>query len=102
MAKTEPAVSLPRVAKGKRPYFFEDHNIDQVMTFILELTTEVMVLRDRLDTHERLMDAKGTISRADIEAYRPDEDVEAERNAARDAMVKRVLRIHEPEGRKAE
>ncbi len=92
-------VRLPRVTKGKRPYFFDDPAIDQMMTFFLELMTEVSVMRDRLDTVERLLDSQTTISRADIEAWRPDAAVEAERVAWRDAYVKRVLRIHEPDGR---
>lgn len=93
------AVKLPRVTKGKRPYFFADKSIDQVMTFFLELMTEVMVLRDRQDTIERLLDEKGAISRADIERFIPPADVEAERTAARAAFIGRVLRIHTPEGR---
>ncbi len=97
---TDPAlVKLPRVTKGKRPYFFADQSIDQVMTFFLELMTEVMVLRDRQDTIERLLDQKGAIDREDINSFVPDGDVEAERTAARAAFVKRVLRIHTPEGR---
>jgi hypothetical protein len=99
--KSTPAdtVVLPRLTKGKRPYFFEDHNIDQLMTFLLELMTEVSVVRDRLDTVERLLDRQTTITRSDIEDYRPDEKVEAERLAWRDAYVKRVLRMHVPQGR---
>jgi hypothetical protein len=31
--KDPAAVELPRVTKGKRPYFFEDQSVDQVMTF---------------------------------------------------------------------
>jgi hypothetical protein len=97
--KDPAAVKLPRVTKGKRPYFFEDPSIDQVMTFVLELMTEVMVLRDRQDTIERMLDEKGSISRADLNAYIPDGDVEAERNAERAALINRVLRIHTPGGR---
>jgi hypothetical protein len=93
-------IELPRVTKGKRPYFFDDPNIDQMMTFILELLTEVSVVRERMDTIERLLDSKTSISRADIEDYRPDADAEAERVAWRDAYIKRVLRLHVPEGRK--
>lgn len=96
------SVTLPRVTKGKRPYFFADQSIDQVMTFVLELMTEVMVLRDRQDTIERMLDAKGTISRDDINAYIPDGDVEAERTFERTAFVQRVLRIHTPGGREDE
>jgi hypothetical protein len=101
MLKTVPAdaVVMPRVTKGKRPYFFDDPNIDQLMTFFLELMTEVSVVRDRLDTVERLLDQQTAITRADIENYRPDAASEAERVAWRDAYVKRVLRLHTPQGR---
>jgi hypothetical protein len=101
MAKSVPAdaVVLPRVTKGKRPYFFDDPNIDQMMTFFLELMTEVSVIRDRLDTVEQLLDSQSSITRADIENYRPDAEVEARRVAWRDAYVKRVLRMHVPQGR---
>src|SRR4051812_27019880 len=95
-------VKLPRVTKGKRPYFFEDPSIDQMMTFFLELMAEVMVLRDRQDTIERMLDEKGSISRDDIKGYIPDGDVEAERTAERAAFVQRVLRIHTPGGREDE
>jgi hypothetical protein len=91
----ETQVRLPRVAKGKRPQFFDDPAIDQMMTFIIELSAEVSVVYDRLDTVERLLDAKGTVSRADIEAYRAPETVEAERMARRDAYLKRVFRMHQ-------
>lgn len=93
-ASIAPAIKLPRRAKGKRPQFFNDPAIDQMMTFIIELATEVSVVYDRLDTMERLLDAKGTISRADVEAYRPDEKIEAERMTRRDAYLKRVFRMH--------
>lgn len=89
-------VKLPRVSKGKRPQFFDDPAIDQMMTFFLELMTEVSVLRERMDTVERLLDTKGSVSRAEIEAYRADAAVEAERTAWRDAYFQRVMRMHKP------
>jgi len=89
-----PKISLPRNAKGKRSVFLDDPAIDQMMTFILELSAEVSVVYDRMDTIERLLDEKGTISRADIEKYRPDEQVEADRNARRESYLKRVFRMH--------
>lgn len=87
-------VKFPRAAKGKRPQFFDSAEIDQMMTFIIELTTEVSVLSERLNTVERLLDTQGTISRQDIEAYRPDADGEAERLKARQALAQRVFRMH--------
>lgn len=94
---SEPQIKLPRQSKGKRPYFFDDPAIDQMMTFLVELTAEVSVVFDRLDTVERLLDAKGTVSRADIEAYRPNDAVEAERVNRRDGYLKRVFRMHPPQ-----
>ena len=94
---TPDKVRLPRVSKGKRPQFFDDPAIDQMMTFLLELMTEVSVVRERLDTVERLLDAKGSISRQDIEDYRADSSVEAERTEWREAYTKRVLRMHAPD-----
>lgn len=87
-------VTLPRVTKGKRPAFFEDPAIDQMMTFIIELTTEVGVLRERLDTVERLLDREASVTRASIEAFQADATAEAERAAWRDAFLKRVYRMH--------
>jgi hypothetical protein len=96
-ANDVPAVKLPLTTKGKRPSFFDDPAIDQMMTFILELTAEVSVMRERLDTVERLLDAQGSVTRAAIEDYQPTPEVEAERNAWREAYLKRVLRMHTPE-----
>lgn len=98
MPATPPdSVELPRFTKGKRPSFFADPAMDQMMTFILELTTEVGVLRERQDTVERLLAAKGTISRQDIEEYLPDADAESERAQWRSAFLQRVLRLHPAE-----
>ena len=90
----EPRVKFPRRAKGKRPQFFDSPEIDQMMTFIIELTTEVSVLRDRLNTVEHLLDSQGTISREDIENFTPDPAVEAERLHARRALIEKVFRMH--------
>lgn len=89
-------VHLPRETKGKRPRFFDDPAIDQMMTFLLELTTEVAVMRERLDTVERLLDEQGSVTRAAIEAYQPPPAVENERHAWREAYLKRIYRMHPP------
>jgi hypothetical protein len=88
------AVTLPRQTRGKRPQFFDDPAIDQVMTFVLELATEVAVMRTRLDTVERLLDEHGSVTRAAIEAYEPPPEVEAERDDWRAGYFRRVLRMH--------
>jgi hypothetical protein len=90
-------VKLPRETRGKRPHFFEDPALDQMMTFLIELTTEVSVMRERLDTVERLLESDGKVTRATLEAYRAPPEVEAERAGWRDAYLKRVFRMHPAE-----
>ncbi len=89
------SVKLPRVAKGKRPSFFSDPGVDQLYSITLELAAELSVALERIDTLERLLDQQALLSRDDIEAYRPDASVEAERAARRDAYLQRVFRILE-------
>ena len=79
-------------AKGKRPAYFEDPAIDRTLSIVMAIAGEVSVLRERLDTVERLLDTKGTISRADIEAYTPDRRAGAERGLLTKEYLARILR----------
>jgi len=79
-------------AKGKRPHYFGDPAIDRTLSIVMALVGEVSVLRERLDTVERLLEAKGTISRADIEAYTPDRDAGFERGLATREFITRIMR----------
>lgn len=80
-------------ARGARPYYFESPDIDRLMTIVMSVLEEVSVTRERLDTIERLLDAQGTISRADIDGYLPDETGDEQREAQRQQLLARVLRI---------
>ena len=79
-------------AKGKRPQFFEDPAVERLTSLAMALVAEVSVLRERLDTVERLLETKGSMSRADIAAYMPDKAAGDERGLATRAYVARVLR----------
>ena len=79
-------------AKGRRPDYFDDPAIDRLLSMVLSLVGEVSAVRDRLDTVERLLDAKGTISREDIERYAPDRDSGEERGLATKAYIARIMR----------
>jgi hypothetical protein len=57
MSATDSSAELEtriKTAKGQRPYFFDDPNIDKLLAMFMALVSEVAVLRERLDTHERL------------------------------------------------
>ena len=82
-----------RRAKGKRPEFFDEPAIDQLFAMVLALVSEVSVVRERLDTVERLLDTSGMLNRSLIEGYRPDAAAGHERGLATQAYISRVMRI---------
>lgn len=79
-------------AKGKRPDTLHDFNAERTLSILLAIAGEVSVLRERLDTVERLLDAKGTISRGDIEAYQATGDAAYERALMAKEYVARIMR----------
>ncbi|MBS0474093.1 MAG: hypothetical protein JSR28_02945 [Proteobacteria bacterium] len=81
-----------RKPKGKRPSYFADPQNEELYSILLSLVGEVSVMRQRLDTVERLLEAKGSISRADIEAYVPAGDAAAERSDMIREYILRVMR----------
>jgi hypothetical protein len=79
-------------AKGKRPVYFEDPAIDRTLSIVMALVGEVSVMRERMDTIERLLDTKGVISRADIESYVPDRAAGKERGLITKEYISRIMR----------
>ncbi len=63
---------LERNARGKRPQFYNTPGLDEAMSMIMVLANELMVVRDRLDTVEKVASAKGVMLDAEIEAFEPD------------------------------
>lgn len=84
-------------SKGARPYFLESAETERVMNVAMAVATEVAVLRERLDTLERLLEAKGVIDRSAIEAYVPDDAAAEERQLWHARYAARILRIFQQE-----
>lgn len=84
---------MAKKAKGKRPVFFNDPQIDKMVGIVMALAGEVSVLRERLDTIERLIEWKGPFSRQEIETYRPDPRTMEERERWRAEYIARILRV---------
>lgn len=80
-------------AKGKRPYFFDDPAVERVLSITMAVATELAVTRERLDTVERLLEDGVAISKANIDAYRPDDDAAKERQQWHADYISRILRI---------
>ncbi|MEM7282470.1 MAG: hypothetical protein AAF438_12670 [Pseudomonadota bacterium] len=88
---------LARVAKGKRPQYFSDPATDKLFAIVMSLVAELSVTRDRLDTLERVLARNGSVSLDDVEAYTPDPQVAAKREAKRTAYIERVFRVMQME-----
>jgi hypothetical protein len=92
---TEPVDFIARAgakAKGRRPEYLDSPFEERMLSMMMALIGEVSVLRERVDTVERLLEAKGSISRADIESYAPDLEVGKERNRIIREYIARVMR----------
>ncbi len=86
---------LDRVAyvKNGRPKFFDDPVNDQLLAMVMALLGEVAVLRDRIDTHERLSAARGLWTGEDVDTFVADESVQKKRGCERQAIMDRVLKV---------
>ena len=79
-------------AKGKRPEFFDDPQDERLLSILMAVVGEVSVLRERMDTVERLLEAKGTVTRKDIDGYTPDKQAAYERGLMIREYIYRVMR----------
>jgi hypothetical protein len=79
-------------AKGKRPQYFADAGQERMLSMLMAVIGEVSVLRERLDTVERLLEEKGSLNRTDIESYKPDREAGFERGAATREYIARIMR----------
>jgi hypothetical protein len=80
---------------AKKKHQFEDPAMDTLLGIVVSLANEVYVLRDRLRIIEKMLEAKGTISRADVEAYKPTPEEEEEIRKDNDAFIARLFRVFE-------
>lgn len=97
MSKLDPLLLAGAKPKGKRPYFLEDRDSERLLTIVMALAQEVSVMRERMDTIERLLDKKKTISRKDIEGFAPTKVEAAERGAWTQEFLARILRTLQQE-----
>ena len=84
-------------SKGGRPYFLEDPAVERVLNISMAIAADLAVLHERLDTIERLLESKGHLKRAEIEAYVPDDAAAEERQAWHARFSARILRIVQQE-----
>ncbi len=83
-------------AAGKRPWFL-DPEVERVLTITMAVAQELAVARQRVDTLERLLRAKGILQDGEIDAFAPDADAAVERALWTQEYLSRVLRIVQQE-----
>jgi hypothetical protein len=64
---------LKSTVRGRRPEFYETAGMDQAMSMIMVLAQEFTVMRDRVDTIERIAASKNMVLPQEIEDYAPDQ-----------------------------
>lgn len=85
-------VGAGRKPKGKRPNFLQNPHEERLLSILMAAVAEISVLRERIDTIERLLDKSGTLSQNDIETYVPNKSAAHERSMLTKAYVARVMR----------
>jgi hypothetical protein len=86
-----------RKPAGKRPYFLNPE-VERVLAVTMAVAQELAVARERIDTLERLLEAKGVVARREIEAFIPNADQAVQRGQWSQEYIARILRIVQQEG----
>ena len=84
-------------AKGKRPYFLDNPEVERVMNITMAVAMEVGVMHERLDTIERLLAKKGILNATEIDAFEPNNEEVIARQLWHARYIARVLRIVQQE-----
>lgn len=82
--------------KGKRPFFLENPDVERVLAVTMAVAQELAVMRERLDTVERLLESKG-ISQKDIDNFTPSKPEAEARGAWTQEYLARIFRIYQQE-----
>jgi hypothetical protein len=93
---------LPVDAAGRRPAFFSPDGVDQILTMVLELATELWVLRERVFVIEAVAAEHGLPLKSAVESYALSEAQRAELAGMRAEMMNQLFRTlhqdHRPVG----
>jgi hypothetical protein len=89
----DPFLQAGAKSKGARPWFLKDGDVERVLNITMALAQEVSVLRERLDTVERLLERGDTVSKAAIDGFEPTREEAAERALTTQEFIARILRV---------
>lgn len=75
-----------------RHAFFDQQGVDQLVSMVLELATQLWVVRERQYALERIVEQHGIEVRDAIDAWQPNEAQSAELAALRQQLVGELMR----------
>ncbi len=78
--------------KGKRPAYFSDAMAEHSFSIVMSLVTELAVARERTDTLERLLVAKGILDTDEVDRFTPDPATGRARQLSHMEYISRILR----------
>jgi len=81
-----------KVHKGRRTVPGADARVDTLMGMVMALMSEVSVLRERVDAHERLNAEQKPVTPASVDDFVPDELATRARAVVRQRMIEKVCR----------
>ncbi|MEO0574171.1 MAG: hypothetical protein AAF004_01820 [Pseudomonadota bacterium] len=82
---------MPRKARGKRARFFEAEGVDELLTMVIELTSQVSALRERQYVTEKVLSQKGIDVSDAIEHYQWTDSDEQIMGVERERLLHAVL-----------
>jgi hypothetical protein len=83
---------IPLAQKGKRPGFFDESAVDQIVTMMLEVMAELWVVKERVYTLEKVLDEAGIAVTEKIESCDFTGNEVAELETARRKYVETIMR----------
>jgi hypothetical protein len=86
------ALALLKRSPGKRPEFFPDRGVDQLFSLVLELATELWVLRERVYAIEDVAGKHGLPLRDALESWKPTAGQTDELARLRHEMLQQLFR----------
>jgi hypothetical protein len=92
---------MNRDSRGKRPTFYETPGMDQVMSMLTVLASEVSVLADHIDGLERVAAQHGLDLKGGLASLELGEDALTEREERRQALFGRLFYLLRKEAAEA-
>ncbi|MDX6744077.1 hypothetical protein [Actinocorallia sp. A-T 12471] len=82
---------MPGFAADDPVYLTRPEHLDGLFNALMEVASEVWVMRDRCTVLEHLLAERGSVTAADLDEFQPDGDLAARLAADRRAFLGRIV-----------